>query len=271
MSNDNSKKQLIEELVADLRDETRELTGVLSGLRDSQWDTPTPAAGWTVRDQVTHLAYFDDAAALSLRDAGAFRRRVTAEIAEDGARFPDAIAERNRHRSGAQCLAWFSRSRDALLDAYLAADPATRLPWYGPDMGIPSSATARLMETWAHGQDVRDAVGAAPAASPRLRHIADLGVRTRGFSFQLRGLAVPDEPVLVDLAGPGGEPWTWGPADAASRVSGDALDFCLVVTQRRNVADTKLRVDGDAARRWIAVAQAFAGQPTDTRPAGLFT
>lgn len=267
---DNSKKKLIEGLAADLRDETRELMTVLDGLRDPEWDTPTPAAGWTVRDQVTHLAYFDDAAALSLRDPEAFRRQAAKEIEEAGTRFPDAVAERNRHLPGAECLSWFSRSRDGLLGAYLAAGPATRLPWYGPDMGIPSSATARLMETWAHGQDIRDAVGAAPSVSARLRHIADLGVRTRGFSFRLRGLPVPGEPVLVELAGPGGESWTWGPADAADRVSGSALDFCLVVTQRRNVADTGLSVEGDAARRWIALAQAFAGQPTDPRPAGMF-
>src|SRR5262245_40470517 len=194
MSIDNSKKQLIEGLAADLAAETRDLAAVLAGLRDADWDAPTPAAGWNVRDQVTHLAYFDDAAALSLRDPEAFRRQVGREIAEDGAEFPDKIAERNQHLSGAQCLAWFSGSRDALLTAYLAADPAVRLPWYGPEMGIPSSMTARLMETWAHGQDIRDAVGIATAATPRLRHIADLGVRTLGFSFRQRGLTAPDEP-----------------------------------------------------------------------------
>jgi uncharacterized protein (TIGR03084 family) len=271
MSTDNSKKQLIEGLAADLAAETRDLAAVLAGLGDADWDAPTPAAGWSVRDQVTHLAYFDDAAALSLRDPEAFRRQVAKEIAEDGTGFPDKVAERDRRLSGAQCLAWFSRSRDALLAAYLAADPGARLPWYGPEMGIPSSITARLMETWAHGQDIRDAVGIATVATPRLRHIADLGVRTLGFSFMQRGLAVPDEPVLVSLTGPDGESWTWGAPDAASRVSGAALDFCLVVTQRRNVADTKLRVDGDTAQRWIAVAQAFAGMPTGPRPAGMFT
>jgi uncharacterized protein (TIGR03084 family) len=267
----NSKKRLVASLAADLRDETRELTAVLDGLRDSDWDAATPAAGWSVRDQVTHLAYFDDAAALSLRDPDAFRQQVAEEIAEDGGAFPDKVAERNRHLTGPECRAWFARSRDALLTAYLAADPATRLPWYGPDMGIPSSITARLMETWAHGQDIRDALGIATQPSARLRHIANLGVRTLGFSFLQRGLAAPEEPVEVSLTGPGGESWTWGPADAANRVSGDALDFCLVVTQRRNVADTNLRVAGEAARRWIDIAQAFAGQPTDPRPAGMFT
>lgn len=271
MSADNSKKKLIEGLAADLRDETRELAAVLDRLRDSDWDAPTPAEGWSVRDQVTHLAYFDDAAALSLRDPDAFRAQVAKEIERDGAEFPDKVAERNRHLSGAECGAWFSRSRDALLTAYLRADPATRLPWYGPDMSIPSSITARLMETWAHGQDIRDTLGIPARPSPRLRHVADLGVRTFSFAFGQRGLPVPEEPVGVSLTGPGGESWTWGPAGAASRVSGDALDFCLVVTQRRNVADTALRVEGDAARRWIEIAQAFAGRPTDPRPAGMFT
>jgi uncharacterized protein (TIGR03084 family) len=267
---DNSKKQLVAELAADLRDETRELTAVLDGLRDSDWDAATPAAGWSVRDQVTHLAYFDDAAALSLRDPGAFRRQVGKEITEDGAAFPDKVAERHRHMTGPECRAWFARSRDALLTAYLGADPSARLPWYGPEMGIPSSITARLMETWAHGQDIRDALGIATQPSVRLRHIANLGVRTLGFSFVQRGLTAPEEPVGVSLTGPGGESWTWGPSGAANSVSGDALDFCLVVTQRRNVADTKLRVRGDDARRWIDIAQAFAGQPTDPRPAGMF-
>ena len=52
----------------------------------------------------------------------------------------------------------------------------------------------------------------------------------------------------------------------ADRVTGTALDFALVVTQRRLPADTALAVDGDDARTWIAFAQAFAGNPTDTDP-----
>jgi uncharacterized protein (TIGR03084 family) len=206
---------------------------------------------------------------LSLRDPGAFRERLAEQFAL-GAGFPDIVAERHRHLTPEESLAWLSKSREAVLDEYRAADPGARLPWYGPDMGIPSSITARLMETWAHGQDIRDAVGVPATESSRLGHIADLGVRTYGFSFRQRNLPVPDEPVHVSLSGPGGDQWTWGPADAPSRVSGRALDFCLVVTQRRNVADTGLSVTGGAARSWIAIAQAFAGQPTDPRPAGMF-
>ena len=266
-SPDNSKKKLIEGLAADLEAETRELTAVLDAMADSGWDAPTPAEGWTVRDQVTHLAFFDDAVLLSLRDPDGFTKRRAEHLAI-GDRFTDIVAERHRHLSGAEALSWLRRSRGAVLAEYRAADPAARLPWYGPDMGVASSVTARLMETWAHGQDIRDTAGAVTTASPRLRHIANLGVRTLGFCFAQRGLPVPDEPVHVALAGPGGDAWTWGPEDAENRVTGGALDFCLVVTQRRNAADTGLAVTGPVAEQWIAIAQAFAGRPTNPPPPG---
>jgi len=70
-----------------------------------------------------------------------------------------------------------------------------------------------------------------------------------------------DRPVHVRLDAPDGSSWTWGPPDAEHRVEGDAYDFCLVVTQRREANESGLRVSGEAARTWIAVAQAFAGPP----------
>lgn len=259
-----AKRRLVADLATDLAAETGDLLPVLAR---ADWDAATPADGWTVRDQVTHLAFFDDAVMLSLRDPAEFAKQRAEQVALGG-NFPDLLAERYRHLPGEEVLAWLTRSREALVAAYRAADPAARLPWYGPGMSVPSSITARIMETWAHGQDIRDTCGVTTTATGRLRHIANLGVRTFGFSFAQRGLPVPEEPVHVALTGPGGQTWTWGLADAADRVSGDALDFCLVVTQRRNVADTGLTVTGPVAGRWIAIAQAFAGRPTDPRPAG---
>lgn len=267
MAPDHSKKQLVENLAADLADETRDLTAVLNGLDTAAWDKPTPAEGWSVRDQVTHLAFFDDAVLLSLRDPDGFAG-LRAEHQALGDHFPDIVAERHRHLSGTEALSWLTRSRSTLVQEYRAADPAARLPWYGPDMGVPSSVTARIMETWAHGQDIRDTVGAAAAVTSRLRHIASLGVRTFGFCFGQRGLDVPPGPVFVELAGPDGDAWTWGPPGAANRVTGNALDFCLVVTQRRSAADTGLAVTGPVAEQWISIAQAFAGRPTDPPPPG---
>ncbi len=126
------------------------------------------------------------------------------------------------------------------------------------------------METWAHGQDVADALGVPREPTGRLRHIAHLGVRTFGFCFRLHGRPVPDPPVRVELTAPDGTTWAWGPAGARDRVTGPALDFCLVVTQRRHLTDTALEVHGPVATEWISIAQAFAGAPGGGRTPGQF-
>ena len=82
------------------------------------------------------------------------------------------------------------------------------------------------------------------------------------FAFVNRGLEVPPLP-LVRLEAPSGGKWEWGGESSAERIEGPALDLCLVATQRRNVADTSLRVEGSNARRWMQIAQTIAGAPRD--------
>ncbi|MCU1647619.1 MAG: hypothetical protein JWN03_7894 [Nocardia sp.] len=248
-------------LLHDLEVETDLLIDLLFSSSEEVWETPTPAAGWSIRDQVSHLAYFDDFAHLALTDTEQFRidaDRLTAR----GPNFPDHVAAAHRHLAPVELMNWFSESRTKLLAAFTADDPRRRLPWFGPDMSVASSVTARLMETWAHGQDVYDALGLGHPLTPALRSIAHLGVSTFAFAYRLNDLVVPTEPVRVELDAPDAdEQWTWGPEDAAHRVAGPAEDFVLVVTQRRNVADTELAVTGDVASSWMAIAQAFAGAP----------
>ncbi|NYJ08611.1 TIGR03084 family metal-binding protein [Petropleomorpha daqingensis] len=253
-------------LTADLAAESADLYEVLSVLAEPEWNRDTPAAGWTVRDQVTHLAYFDGTAVLSATDPERFRADTEAITAE-GPDFPDRIAEKYRGLSGAEAFAWLQRERRDYLDTFGALDPGTQLPWYGPPMSAASSVTARLMETWAHGQDVVDALGLTRRPTLRLRHVAHLGVRTFGWSFVVRGEEPPTVPVRVELTGPDGEPWTWGPEDAADRVTGPAEDFCLLVVQRRHRSQTALTATGPVADRWLDVAQAFAGAPGRGRTA----
>ena len=126
-------------------------------------------------------------------------------------------------------------------------------------------ATARLMETWAHGLDVADALGVQVPPSARLKSIAHLGVRTRDFAFTVHGLTPPAEPFRVDLTAPDGGLWSWGPEDAPQRVSGSALDFCHLVTQRRPLAELDVTADGPDAQKWLEIAQAFAGPPGSGR------
>ena len=127
-------------------------------------------------------------------------------------------------------------------------------------------ATGRLMETWAHGQDIADTVGARRTPTDRLRHVARMGVRARGYAYVVRGLQPPAEEFRIELVAPGGDVWVYGPRDAAQRVSAPALDFCLLVTQRVNRADLVVRAEGAEADRWLDIAQAFAGPAGPGRP-----
>jgi uncharacterized protein (TIGR03084 family) len=247
-------------LVADLDAESADLDTMLAPLHDAGWRTPTPAAGWRIADQVSHLAYFDEAALTAAVDPDRFRREA-AELTAGGTDFPDRIAATYATMDGADLLAWFRRARRALLDTFATIEPSRRLPWYGPDMSAASSVTARLMETWAHGQDIADAIGRVRPATDRLRNIAHLGVSTIGFCYALNDLPAPTEPIRVELIAPDGGTWTWGPVEATNVVRAPALDFCLVVTQRRHRDDTALVTVGPIAAQWISIAQAFAGAP----------
>src|SRR5215472_2941616 len=254
-------------LLADLEAETADLDAMIAPLDPEQYLLATPAEGWCISDQVSHLAFFDEAALLAVTDPARFKIEAARMMAR-GAGFPDEVAARHRAAPGPELRTWLLRAREELTAGFVAVDPAKRLPWYGPDMSAASSVTARLMETWAHGQDIADALGVSRPPTPRLRHIAHIGVRTIGFSFVWRGRPVPTQPIRVEVGAPDGSTWTWGPDDAPDLVTAPALDFCQVVTQRRHPADTALVASGPVATEWVSIAQAFAGPPGPGRQPG---
>jgi uncharacterized protein (TIGR03084 family) len=220
--------------------------------------TPTPAEGWDVREAVSHLAGTDVEALLAAEDPAGFVAKLPAIATDIDGFLTGQLAER-RDLPQAQLVASWQQGFDRLLDALGRLEPGTKVPWYGPPMSPASFATARLMEYWAHGQDVVDGLGAIREPTDRLRHICHLGVRTRGFSYVNRGLAVPDGGVRVELTAPDGSSWTYG--EGEDRVTGSALDFCLLVTQRRHREDTGLVATGPLAEEWLDIAQCFAGPP----------
>jgi uncharacterized protein (TIGR03084 family) len=247
-------------VLTDLADESAELDATVARLSEADWARPTPAPAWTIGHQIAHLAWTDQLALLATTDAEGFGRALGAALADAPATFVD--------RGAAQFLApppellarW--RTGRATLAAALAEAPQdARLPWVGTTMTPRAMATGRIMETWAHGQDVADTLGISRTPTPRLRHVVFLGVRTLGHSFLTRGRPEPAEPVRVELSAPGDEQWTYGPEDATNRVVGPAWDFCLLVTQRRHRSDLSLIATGPVADEWLDVAQAFAGPP----------
>lgn len=243
-------------LLADLRAEMTDLDRIVAGTDD--WQRPTPAEGWTIHDTIGHLAFFDRESVLAITDPETFTAKVAAM---DPATFMNEAVAQMRAHTGEALLALWRSGRERELAALGDADPKARLPWYGPPMNPLSFATARLMEYWAHGQDVADAVGVRREPTDRLRHICHLGVRTRGFAYANRGLPAPEGEVYVEVTSPGGQTWSWGDPAAADRITGTAEDFALLVTQRRHRDDLALSVSGPRAEEWVNIAQAFAGPP----------
>ena len=247
-------------VVADLRAESDELDALVADLPAEAWRTETPAPGWTIAHQIAHLLWTDRVAVIAVTDEARFGEVVT-EAAANPAGFVDAGAEELAAIPPAEMLADWRRTRTRLHDELLGVTDGRKLPWFGPPMSATSMATARLMETWAHGLDVADTLGVIRPATARLRSIAHIGVRTRDFAFSVHGLAAPADPFLVELRAPDGTSWSWGPADAPQRVTGSAEDFCMLVTQRRPRAELDVTADGADARKWLTIAQAFAGPP----------
>ena len=258
---------------ADLLAEAEELHGFLRTLDEADWSRETAFMRWTPWDVVAHLHFFDLVSLLSLagRDAFAARRDELVGRMAKGETFSRIARCELGARSPVELLArWHATCRD-LATQLGAADPGRRLPWFGPDMGVRMFTTARLMETWAHGQEIWDLKRVERVPTDRIRHICVIGVRTFGWTFANRRLEVPGPPPHVHLAAPSGEIWEWNAESESGRIEGTALDFCQVVTQVRNVADTPLQVTGAVATRWMSIAQCFAGGPADPPKPGQRT
>ncbi|MBR7191092.1 TIGR03084 family metal-binding protein [Gordonia sp. SCSIO 19800] len=247
-------------VVADLEAESAQLDTLVAGLDDAGWATPTPAPGWTIAHQIAHLAWTDEVAAIAATDPDRFGALLS-EAASSVATYVDDAAEAGAAAPADEILAGWRAARERLADALREVPAGVKIPWFGPPMSAASMATARLMETWAHGLDVADALGVPVVPTDRIRSVAHIGVRTRDFAYIVNGRTPPAEPFHYALTAPSGEIWTWGPDDASNSVRGPALDFCFLVTQRRALADLELELIGSDAVEWSGIAQCFAGPP----------
>jgi len=247
----------------DFLDESLALAVILEPLDGAGFGQQTLFKGWTIDDVIGHLHMFNYAAGLTLESGDEFdtwfapiaeQMKAGKTLVEIQYGWLDGLAGRrlfDAWRSGCEHTA----------RGYADADPKQRVKWAGPDMSARSSITARQMETWAHGQEVFDVLGQERRDTDRIRNIAHLGVTTHGWTFINRGEEVPDPPAYVRLTAPSGALWEWNEPQADNRVEGTASDFCQVVTQVRNIADTSLRITGHAAQHWMQQAQCFAGPP----------
>ncbi|WOC11615.1 TIGR03084 family metal-binding protein [Gordonia sp. MP11Mi] len=248
-------------IVDDLRAEYDALDALVADLSDEQWSRPTPAPGWTIAHQIGHVLWTDRVSLIAATDPNEFSAAVLAVGTADPAGFVDTAAQIEAARVPADLLVDWRETRSRLVDALAAVPDGAKLPWFGPPMSATSMMTARIMETWAHGLDVADALDVVAEPTDRLRNVAHIGVRTRDFAYLVNGRTPPTAPFRFEVTAPGGQIWTWGPPDASNIVRGPALHFAELVTQRRASADLDLEFVGDDAAEWASIAQCFAGPP----------
>jgi uncharacterized protein (TIGR03084 family) len=247
----------MKEILADLKAEQGSLDHFLSTVSDAQWDLLTPAEGWTVRDSVSHIAHIDEVAVAFIRgDTSALE-----EVKKLGLMYTTVKAQEGRAMKVAEILPWWRRARTVMLDELSKCDPKERIPWFAMPMGARAFATARLMETWAHGLDCFDALGVEPEDTDRLRHVALMAYMARPYAYQVNGLSLPQTPLRLELMLPSGHWWTYGEQNATDRIKGKVGEFCRVAVRRRHWKDMSLVIEGDEAKSYIEIVQTYAGPP----------
>ncbi len=263
-------------IARDFQEEVADLHAFLSTLEAEAWDRETLFMDWTPWDVIAHLHFFDEVSLHCTDGEEGFKAKRKELNALMGDGRPMKVIQREvlGHLSAEALLTNWRAVAFDLSEKLGVLDPKARLPWFGPDMGASMFTTARFMETWAHAQAIYDLVGAERTHSDRIRNIVAIGYRTFGWTFVNRKLDPPGPPPFVRLTAPSGEVWEYGdPGEAGpgERIEGTALDFCLTVTQVRNVKDTVLDVQGEVAKAWMDIAQCFAGPPIDPPAPGYRT
>ncbi|MBA3069734.1 MAG: TIGR03084 family protein [Hyphomonas sp.] len=246
----------------DFRQETRALSGLVATLHHSQYYLPTQFRDWTVMDVLRHLHFWNGMAHFQISDPDTLAAHLKA-IQASGAGMRAYEAKQLGHLGERALLEEWSDFAEEAADIFAEADPKARLKWAGPDMSARSSITARQMETWAHGQEIFDFASVERRNEDRISNIVTLGVNTFGWTYATRRQTPPGPMPHLALTAPSGASWTYGEASQAERIEGRAEEFCQVVTQTRNIADTALKVTGPVAADWMSKAQCFAGAPAE--------
>ena len=264
----------MKEIIKDIREEVAELNSLLINLSTEQWATKTTFKDWTPEIVVSHLCYFDLMTIYSINEAEKFSTEGKYIMQVFSTKYNSldraiAIKERLNTKSYEELRTLWLSSNDQMCSVFETVNPKLRCQWFGPDMGAKMFMTARYMETWSHGQEIYDLLKKKRHYTDSIKNIADIGVKTFEWTFKNRQLNVPNEKPFISLTSPSGVQWQWNNSNNKNEIIGRASDFCHVVTQNRNVADTKLKIQGDIAKQWMSIAQCFAGEPESPPEVGM--
>ena len=240
----------IERVVDALLETLGSLVDITSGLNDDQAALATPCPGWTVRDQVAHVAGlesrmlgrpgYDDHL---VPDGLAHVRNAVGRVMEIDvdARRPlplaDVLAE----------LAEVTVARRAQLQGVgLTPDTLVNSPF--GDRPARSALPLRVFDCWAHEQDVRDALGAPGGMSGAAAQVsmarACAGLATVAASAGL----TPDQRVDLVVTGAHAFRTSVGTGDLPIvTLTIEAANFTRLCCGRSSADPSKVTIDGDQA------------------------
>jgi uncharacterized protein (TIGR03084 family) len=259
----------LQNVISDLTAESEQIDRMVAGLDDASWALPTPAQGWTIADQVAHVAFIFRLAGTAASDPEAFQALV-ARAKGDFNGAVNAALEEYRNGSPQTVLSRWRAERSAGIEALAAVPPDQTVPWLVNPLPPAILACAGIMEVFGHGQDIADTLGVQLERTDRLEHLVGFAVLTRDFGYQARGMNPPDTEFRFEITAPSGALWAFGPPDSPQRVTGPAVDFCLLVTRRRHRDDLAVTASGAEAERWLDIAQAYRGPAGSGRTPGQF-
>lgn len=240
------------EILSDLVAEQQFLDQSLQRIPIKNWDRPTPAGKWTVRDTISHLADFAELAADALQKGDRVKEW---QQAGDLDALRQRAVVRGRQMRPQDVIEWWRGGRAKVVEPLSHMSGDDRVEWIGGSMSARTFATFRLMETWAHGLDIYKALSIEVEDTPRIRHVCWLGWKTLPYAFKAAGLDYT--PIRVEVIGPGYSKWVYGPEDAEDLVKGPASDWARIVVRRVPAKKTGLKVTGETAAKALEVAQAY--------------
>jgi len=244
----------VREILSDLVAEQQYQDQFLQRTNIRDWKKKTPSAGWSIQDTVSHLASLEEYAYNALEEGGS--RLTEASQYDTFGEFTLAGLLPGRTMRPQDVIEWWRETRAKVVDSLSRKSPSDRVPWFAGDMSAKTFATARLMETWAHGLDIHTTMDAEPEDTPRLRHIAWLAWKTLPHAFEDAGQPY-EVPVRVEVIGPAYAKYIFGPADTDQVIKGTAGDWCRVAVRRRSADDTSLKAQGQVAEMALKVVRAY--------------
>jgi uncharacterized protein (TIGR03084 family) len=251
----------VDAVVEALVEQQREFAGLLEGLSESGWHTPTRCEGWDVSDVVLHVAQSNELALGSATgrfpevSEGLTRGMGRPSSIDDGA---SMMVEGQRGTPPTELLERWTMGAAGLVNELNSLDLSIRVSWVAGDLSARTLTTTRLAETWIHAGDIADALGVDLVATDRLRLIARLAWRTLPYAFASVGRTLAG-PVAFQLVSPSGEAWDFLPDDPpVTTIRGPAVELCAVAARRLDPAATGLVGQGPDAADVLALVRTYA-------------